>query len=309
MRSCPHNNKLTLYVYDELTESERANLEAHLVVCSSCREDLVSLQQLKSVPRINVGENILQPTRRALFYKLRSKTSRDRQQPVWWRAGKLVLQTGLALVLVFFGFKLGQQSAPAPSFAIQDLLTASNTIAVKDGTISPYLMSVDKITIKPDGTVEMSYNTVNKIHLQARADDPAVQDMLYNALMIDDDPIVRQRAVKTVQQLLDLKSDLHPEYVQAFEAILKEETNLGLKLAVIDILRTASASHARDVLVNTMLRDKNEAVRIQAFKALMNDNFQFSELDTILTTTKSDSNTYIRTKSLELLKQNKGTSL
>ena len=58
-----------------------------------------------------------------------------------------------------------------------------------------------------------------------------------------------------------------------------------------------------------MLTDDNQAVRIQAFKSLAWALDKFAELEDILSTTKTDSNTYIRTKSLEILKHKEGTSL
>jgi hypothetical protein len=307
------NEKLLLLVYDELNETERAEVEAHLLVCSACQQELVSLQNFKAdVPPINISDEMLQPTRRALFYKLRSAASESRQQTSpWWGFGKLALQAGLAIALIFFGFKLGdQKSNPSqPAFAMQDLLTAASTISTKDGTISPQLIGIDKISINPDGTVEISYNTVNSVHIQGRGDDPAVQQMLQFALLTDDDPIVQQRAVKTVQQLVNSDLELDPLYFDAFERILHDNVNLGVKLTIIDILAYAKQPQAQEMLVSLMLKDANEAVRIRAFRALTQGNQHVAELENVLSAAKTDTNIFIRTKSMELLQQNKGTSL
>lgn len=308
-----YEEKLVLYVYDELDETEQAAVEAHLHACSSCRQQLAGLQKLKTaVPQLSVNEEILQPTRRALFYKLRDMASETSKQPApWWNVGKLALQTGLAILLVLFGFKLGHQnSITQPSVAMQDLLTAARTISVDGGSISPQFINVDKIKFAPDGTVEISYNTINTVHLQGHGDDPAIQHILQYALLEDDDPVVRQRAVKTVQQLVDADTKLDPTYFDALEQILHEENNLGVTLSVIDILGHAAAQpRAQEMLVGIMLKDENEAIRVQAFKALMKGNQHLSQAENFLTITKLDTNTYIRTKSLELLNKNKGTSL
>jgi len=51
-----------------------------------------------------------------------------------------------------------------------------------------------------------------------------------------------------------------------------------------------------------MLHDSSEAVRIQAFKSLT-EHEASGELEQYLNTTQSDSNMYIRLKSLDLLKR------
>ena len=314
MSACrTYREKLVFFVYDELPKGERIDLEAHLKVCGECRKQLAALQKMqKSLPQFSVNNEVLQPTRRALFYKLRAVSDHSaRQHSPWWNFGKLALQAGLAIVLVFFGFKLGQVKSPAEQpFAINDLLTASQTISVRDGSISPYLASIDKIAFDPDGRVEITYKTVNSVRIQRKADDPAVQQMLQYALLTDDDQSLRLRAVKTVENLAMLRGHVDAGTLEALQHILNEETNIGVKLAVIDILGALTGqTYARDLLIQSMLGDDNEAVRIQAFKALFQGDGRFQHLEDVLSITKTDTNTYIRTKSLELLNQNKGTSL
>ncbi|MBN1480268.1 zf-HC2 domain-containing protein [candidate division KSB1 bacterium] len=303
--------KLVLYCYDELSDTEQAELEAHLKVCSACQEELAALQKLQAdVKSFSVSNDILQPTRRALFYKLRNMSAKEQPSSPWWNIGKLALQAGLAIVLVFFGFKLGKnQSQTGSNFAIKDLLTASRTISVDDGSISPLLVGIDKITFSSDGAVEISYNTLNKIHIQGYGNDPAIQHMLHYALLTDD-PIARLRAVKALEKLASMNKKLDDSYFTILQRILNQETNIGVKLTVIDILGTVQPQpQVQDILVNAMLADDNQAVRLQAFKALLGGEYQIAALENVLTITKSDSNTYIRTKSLELLNKSKGTSL
>ena len=305
--------KLVLYVYDELAEDEKAQLEAHLKVCSGCRQELTNLQRLHSaMPQYTISDEILHATRRALFYKLRNAISKPgHQASPLWNLGKLALQAGLAAAFIFLGFKLGQRATPVePGFALNDLLTATRTVAVDDGTISPYLLGVDKITINPvDGTVEIAYNTVNDVRIQGGSNNPAVKQMLQYALLHSDDPSLQLRAVKAVEKLASGTTYLDDMYVEALGQILVDETNIGTKLAVIKILESVQSQQAKDLLLKSMLNDENQAVRIQAFKSLAGTLEQFTDLENILSTTKMDSNAYIRTKSLEILKHKEGTSL
>ncbi len=92
--------------------------------------------------------------------------------------------------------------------------------------------------------------------------------------------------------------------------MLLHESTIGIKLAAVKTLQFASQSaQARQVLIQTMLGDKNKAVRIQAFKSLTRNAGLIEQLEPVLTRTQSDSNTYIRTKSLQFLKQGKDALL
>ncbi|MBN1561348.1 HEAT repeat domain-containing protein [candidate division KSB1 bacterium] len=307
MSTCSrHEKNIILLVYDELTEVDRSELEAHLAVCPACRQQLAILQTWRSAAsRFSISDDILLPTRRALLYKLRSETAPKRSAS-WWSITRPVLQAGLAILLIFFGFKLGQLR---PTVAIDDLLTATRAIALDDGTISPYLIGIDKITIRPgEGSVQISYNTMNDVRIEGGSDDPAVKQLLTYALS-DDDISLRLRAVKALEQLTSFSRPLDESYMNALGQILAEEENVGIKLSVIKILATTSTAHSQDLLVRSMLQDEDEAVRIQAFKSLVHSRRELSVLDEVLLTAQTDSNAYIRTKSLQLLMNRKETSL
>ena len=314
--SCRKSKDAMLYFYDELTDDARLVLEAHLLVCAFCRQELGSLQHMrKASPKPSVDDAVLQPTRRALFYKLRhSQPNQMQPRSAWMQVGKLAFQAGFAALLVYFGFWLGENKQPAtakPAISINDLFTASNTVAVQGGAISPYLLGINTITLNAvDGTVEIAYNTVNDVTIHGDADDPAVQLMLRNALQMDEEPAMRQRAVKALQHMAESQQSLDESYVQALGQVLMQENNLGIKLSALNALQfVLDSPQARQLLVQSMLTDKNEAIRIQAFKSLMNSDNSFADLESILSTTQSDSNAYIRTKSLQYIKQGKETRL
>ena len=314
--SCRKSKNVMLYFYGELPDDAKAAMEAHLHVCVSCRKELQELQQMRSVsPTPTVSDTILQPTRRALFYKLRhSQMSAREPHSSWMQIGKLTVQAGLAAALVFFGFMLGGKEQPQsmqPAFSVHDLITASNEVAMKDGAISPYLMGINKITVNAlDGTVEIDYNTMNDVTIRGAADDPTVQLMLQNALQMTEAPATRLRAIKAVQAMAITQKTLDDSYVEALGHVLLRESNVGIKLSALKTLELVLQSPtAREVLVQSMLTDEDQAIRIQAFKSLVLNSDFFTDMETILLTTKSDTNTYIRSKSLQILQQGKDAHL
>lgn len=309
MRSCSRfENNLVLFVYDELAEVERAELDAHLAVCPACQQRLTALQRWQSTAsRFTISDDVLLPTRRALFFKLRSGRLPKRREAAHWSL-RLALQAGLAVLLVFFGFKLGQQRPTPP--VIHDLLTASRVISLQDGTISPQLIGIDEISLDPvDGSVRISFNTLNDVRLQGSSDHPTVKQLLMVALSNSDDLSLRLRAVKALEGQASSSMTLDESYISALGQILAEEENIGMKLSVIKILAGTPTTHSQELLIRSMLRDDNEAVRMQAFKSLTHSREELGALDEILLTAQSDSNAYIRTKSLQMLKSRKETAL
>lgn len=313
--SCRKSKNLVLYFYDELAEDERLAMQAHLQACSFCRKEFAALEQVRSaMPEAKVREETVQLMRRALFFKLRSQRSGGKLPTVWSRFGKPAFQAGLAAALVLFGFWLGDRRENFPGQAaasLTDLITADKAVAVQGNAVSPYLLGIDKITINPtDGTIEIDYNTLNKIAVRGDLDDPAVQTMLQNALLADETPSVRLRALKTLEQSAENRRTLDEVFVEPISRMLLHESTIGIKLAAVKTLQFASQSaQARQVLIQTMLGDKNKAVRIQAFKSLTRNAGLIEQLEPVLTRTQSDSNTYIRTKSLQFLKQGKDALL
>jgi len=293
--SCSRSKEIMLYFYDELDDEARLSIEAHLQACPSCRKELEGLEEMRSrLPAPLVSDEILQPTRRALLYKLRrSQTKGSTQIPIWQHAGKLVFQAGLAAALIFFGFWLGGKNSlqtEPPQFSMHDLITASNNAN--------------------DGTVEIEYNTVNEVTIRGGADDRDVTIMLQNALQSEEDPVLRLRAVKAVEAMAATADDLDTILVDALGHLLQNEKNIGIKLSALDALQFAvNTPQGKKIIIQTMLSDKNDVVRMKAFKTLIKSDEPISKMSDVLTTTRSDSNVYIRTKSLQLLEKGKDTLL
>ena len=182
---------------------------------------------------------------------------------------------------------------------------------MQEGSLSPYLLAIDDITLNPNnGSVQISYNVMNGVQIQGSGNDPAVQQMLTLALLNSGELSLRLRAVKVLEQMACAGMELDDAYVNTLGQILAHENNTGVKLSIVKILACIHTKpRARDLLIRSMLTDDNEAIRIQAFKSLTQNQNETDASDSFLSTTKTDSNTYIRTKSLELLNNRKGTSL
>ena len=307
----PYRKQLVLYHYDELSAKERLQLNAHLSVCKSCQAELQRIQNITG--QINLpdpDEQALQSGRQLLFHRLRSGRSPARHTP--HPGVRLALQTAMAIVLVGFGFWVGQRHTPvrqSVDMACRRLLTAEQTVNVDNAQVSPFLMSIDNINLDAQtGRVDVAYHTINEIRMTGRPENPQLQRILYHALLTHDDMALRLRTAKALQGVAAELQRLDAPLISALEQQLYREQNLGVKLAMLDVVDTLPRDEkTQTILVNVMLYDKQTAVRIHAFKSLIRNADMDTAIRNLLIRSASDSNTYIRTKSVELLDQSNET--
>ncbi len=87
---------LEKYVDREVTEQERALVETHLQDCSSCRDDLKSLEGLSNVMKVSLGEMAREEEFDRVWLKVR-RGLRSEEKRSWWEAFRSGL--GLSILL------------------------------------------------------------------------------------------------------------------------------------------------------------------------------------------------------------------
>ena len=87
---------LEKYVDREVTEQERALVETHLLDCSSCRNDLKSLEELSNVMKVSLGEMARGEEFDRVWLKVRREL-RSEEKRSWWEA----FRAGLDLSVLF----------------------------------------------------------------------------------------------------------------------------------------------------------------------------------------------------------------
>lgn len=302
-----YQKQLVLYHYNELEPDERVELEAHLTVCDTCQAELKQIKQVAGqLHLVEPPDSAVKAGRRLLLHRLRSGPSADDKRYLQ-RGFRVAIQIAMAVFLVGFGFWLGQRKSFGPEtcrFTYQHLLSA-DPVTLDNVRVSPFLMSIDKIDVDPqNGRINVVYNTVNEIRLNGRPEDRELHAILYHALLNSDDMVLRLRAAKALQQIAHDLQQLDGFLINALEQQLYREENLGVKLALLDVINELPRTNVlQDILVNVMLYDQETAVRIHAFKSLTLGEPMDNTVKNLLVQSKTDSNTYIRTKSLELLNQ------
>ncbi len=148
---------VTLYVYDELADDARHELEQHLNRCQNCSNELASMREFKeklsTLPQLEVTPNLLTSARMDLQEALEGV-----EQASGWRGWlfdptawlrQMKFSPALAAVLLIVGF--GGGLATMYQIRPTDHGTASNTVS--DHPSEASISGVKAITQDPSGKV------------------------------------------------------------------------------------------------------------------------------------------------------------
>ena len=322
MKTCKkYKKKLVLLVYDELLETERLDLQAHLKTCPSCQSELAKLEQLHSLipndPLLSTDNKVLELLNSSISLKIRKKSQEKRKTKVFpftFFKPAPVFQTMFALFLVAIGFLLGHlyttqnpgQTAMAPN-VLETMLSATEQVKGPNGQVSPFLLGVEKIKFDPvDEKIHVFYNTVNDIKLQGDLSNPTIHQILQYAMLEEESPAVRLHAVKAINATIQKTKNMSPELIRSVEQLLLKEENQGVKLAAMTLLKTVEYDPiVKNILVNVLLYDSDLAMRIKAFEILTEKKMDQKETTLFLESARLDTSNVIRFRAEKLLKNMK----
>lgn len=302
------------YLSDDLPETARAELEAHLQVCERCRQQVEELRAFSAVlpakPVFEPDEAMLETLRHAVSLKIRA--AREPRQRSRWAIFSFIqpapaFQLGFAVLLLAFGFLLGRTVAPpaaqTPALSLVDLITASSQIKAANSTINPFLLEIDRLKYNPStGEIEIKYNTVNDISLSGDLRSPAIRQMLQMALQADQNVTVRLHAVKALAGMVSPARPLETDMLEVLENLLRREHNQGIKLQALRVLQALPLTPAvKNLLLTVFLMDRDTALRIAAFRALTSDPDAIPVEGSLLQAAARDSVDFIKYRAEKLL--------
>lgn len=297
---------LVLFYYKELEPLEQAEVESHLQVCEKCRAVLHQLTQMleqtPSKPLIEPAESQLQILRNVVSNKIAIQSKRPRRRHSNRLTNLLprpVYQITFATLLVFVGILIGrfmEQPPAQPALSLESLFAIERPIRHSIGVLEPFLGNIDQVKLNPaEGTIEISYNTINDVHLQGNLQHPTIRKMLKHALLEEGNPAVRLHAVKAIGKISTRDQQLEPELLETLLTLLSDEQNLGVQLQVLKVLKNIPMNTTiKDVLVRALMYNTNSALRMEAFRTLKNSKLSGSDQIVFLEIAKQDSNRFIR---------------
>jgi len=300
-----YQHEITLFLYGELSDVQRRDLERHMTECAACKEVFDAERSLHSaladdVTGWDVPADLLLESRRALADEL----DRAERKRSWWRMPAFsVVFTPMRLLesaaLIAMGLALGvyvsnQQIRTAPS-AVSNTVAESQAPIPQNGTVSNLqIVNADPAT----GQVEMAGEVSQPLRFQGRIEDDTVRQLLFSALRDGNNAGSR---LKAVEILARRPTDENIE--EALINALVYDDDAGVRMRALEGLKTfANEQHVRAAFIHTLQNDDNAGIRIGAIDALMASNPKDPELVEKLTeVTKRDDNPYIRTKALQFV--------
>jgi hypothetical protein len=304
-----YREKLLLYLYEELTEAEREEVEAHLQTCSECKAKMRQLQAFRQAipqkPLIEPDEATLLSLRNMVSNTIRSGQQQKRgfgSSFVSFLQPAPALRIAFAMAIFILGIFLGRQGFTPESAndetILQDLLTANRQIQSGNSAVNPLLASVERINYDPQtGNIEIYYTTMNDIRLRGKSDDAAVRQLLRQAMLEEQDPTVRLHAVKTVRSITESHPVFDKDIAEALTLLLEKEQNPGVRLKVLKALSVQMPDSAvKAALVMVLLDDPSPAMRIEALEGILTHPLSEDDFNILRVVVIQDPNNYIRSR-------------
>jgi len=294
---------VTLYVYDELPDDARHELEQHLNRCPNCTAELASMREFKQkvgvFPQLEVNPNLLTSARMDLQEALEgiqqgSGWRRFLFDPtVWLRQMKFSPALAAVLLIVGFGGGIGtmyQINSEKPG----GTNNGTNASIQQEAAIS----GVKTITQSPDGQVQIQYDRTSTGSAQGSLDDPKVEQLLLLAARDNVNSGVRMDSIDLLK-----KKQADPQVRETLIFALRYDTNPGVRLKALDALGGSVKDdiRVRNAVLEALLNDNNPGVRTGALHALEAVKADTSVRAALQQLAKDDPNQYIRSESRRVL--------
>jgi anti-sigma factor RsiW len=294
-----------LYVYDELADDSRHELEQHVMRCQDCAAELESTRKFRadfSAPAVREpGPSFLAASRMRLQEALESAEqggwwSRFIFDPVHW-LNQIRFAPALAAAIFIVGFAGGIG-------ATYKLVKTPLEPPAPVNTPAPALASISGVSsiVQQPGSNEVTikYDTVSPQELRGSLSDPNVQQLLLYAARNNFNAGVRMDSVDLLSQQ---PNNQHVREVMLYA--LRYDSNTGVRLKALDGLGpyVKDDVNVRDAVLESLMSDANPGVRIEALRLLEPVRADSSVRIVLERLAAKDDNRYIRSQARNLLAQ------
>ncbi|HET9410186.1 MAG TPA: HEAT repeat domain-containing protein [Candidatus Sulfotelmatobacter sp.] len=299
---------VVLYVYGELADDARHELEQHVARCADCAAELKAEQEfhamLGQVPTVEPTPNLLAASRMRLQEALETAEqgrfwNRLIFDPADWLR-QIRFSPALASAILILGFAGGIGTTyeliqrPIAGVPVGGQTTAS--IAAQ-GPIT----NIDSVVQDPSSNqVTIKYNTVETQQLQGSLSDQRIQQLLLFAARNNYNSGVRVDSVDLLAQ--------RPNEVQVREALiyaLQNDTNPGVRLKSLEALGpyVKDDVNVRDAVLRALVNDSNSGVRTDALRLIEPVKADGSVRGVLMALAAKDQSTYIKSQARTMLAQ------
>jgi hypothetical protein len=299
---------IVFYVYDELADDARHELEQHIARCAGCAAELESTKGLRSqlhqVPVQEPTPNLLAASRMKLQEALESAEQggwfhRLVFDPVHW-LNQVRFAPALAAAIFIMGFAGGigatYKLANSPTFRATgrgDSVPAAPALATIAG--------INDIQQQPGSNqVTVKYNTVSPQQRSGSLNDPDIQQLLLYAARNPQNAGVRINSVDLLTQ-----QPQNPHVREALLYALRYDTNTGVRLKALDAVGpyVKNDVQVRDAMLESLMSDANPGIRIEALRLLQPCAADSSVRIVLQRLAAKDENRFIRAQARTMVAQ------
>jgi anti-sigma factor RsiW len=294
-----------LYVYNELPDDARYELEQHLARCADCTAELKTTRKfhtmLSELPVEEPSPNLVAASRMRLQEGLETA-----QQGRFWH--RLIFDPAAWLRQVRFApalaaaiFIVGFAGGIATTYKVVSDKGASIASGPVSSPAESSIAGIQSISQDPSSNhISIKYNTVSTQEAQGSLNDQRIQQLLLFAARNNYNSGVRMDSVDLLTQ--------EPNNTHVREALmyaLRYDSNPGVRLKALDSLGAfvKSDPRVRDVVLEALIRESNPGVRTDALRLLDPVRADSSVRTVLQELAHSDQNQYIRSQARIMLSQ------
>jgi anti-sigma factor RsiW len=296
---------ILLYVYDELADDARYELEQHVARCADCSAEVKSAREFharfSSVPVQDPAPNLLAASRMRLQESLETAEQggfwhRLVFDPTAWLR-QVGFSPALAAALLIVGFAGGIGTTYSMLRRPADLAPPSTGVSPLESSIS----GIRSVSEEPGSNqVSIKYETVSTQEVQGSLNDQRIQQLLLFAARNTYNSGVRMDSVDLLTQ-----SPNDPNVREALIYALRYDSNPGVRLKAVEALGSCVKTdvRVRDAMLEALLNDSNPGVRTEALHSLQPVRADSSVRAVLQRLSGSDPNLYIRSQARTELAQ------
>jgi hypothetical protein len=294
-----------LYVYNELADDARYELEQHLARCADCTAELKTTRKfhamLSELPVEEPSPNLVTASRMRLQEGLET-AEQGRfwhrlifDPAAWLRQIRFAPALTAAIFIVGFAGGVGTTYKVVSGNGVS--ISSVPAIAPAESSIT----GIQSISQDPGSNhISIKYNTVSTQEAQGSLNDQRIQQLLLFAARNNYNSGVRMDSVDLLTQ--------EPNNTHVREALmyaLRYDSNPGVRLKALDGLGpyVKSDPRVRDAMLETLVQDANPGARTEALHLLEPVRADSSVRLVLQKLAQSDQNQYIRSQARIMLAQ------
>ncbi len=311
--------KIALYFYEELSQSERVQFEEHKIECEECSKEydleLSFLRDLEKNKFSNVDNRILSSARYQLKRALRDETQLNSESSLDKLFSFLFTPYRIAfsaVTVLIFGILLGyilfgQVQSPLsvrPDYG--NIIPANEQFTFDDQVIrisNIHFIDADA----SDGEIEFEFEAVKPVRLKGSVNDPQIQAVLACSMLNNQNPGSRLNSINVMDSKPQLKID--SDVKNTLLTVMLTDENPGVRLEALKVVKRLPYDESiKQAFLTVLATDTTSGLRIEAINALSDlteKGFSLTQNELTLFKEKfsNDENNYIKFKTRTILQE------